>query len=74
MVTLSLTKEARIYRKLYQKKNHNAHNHDSVITHLEPDILECAVNWALGRVTTNKASRGDEIPIELSKILKKMML
>ena len=45
-------------------------NHDSVITHLEPDILECEVKWALGSITMNKASRGDEIPVELFQILK----
>ena len=45
-------------------------NHDGVITHLEPDILECKVKWALGSITTNKASRGDEIPVELFQILK----
>ena len=60
--------------ELYKKDLHDTVNHDGVITHLEPDILECEVKQALGRVTTNKASRGDEIPIELSKILKKMML
>ena len=45
-------------------------NHDGVITHLEPDILECKVKWALGSITTNKASGGDGIPVELFKILK----
>ena len=49
-------------------QNHN--NHDSVITHLEPDILECEVKWALGSITTNKASGGDGIPVELFQILK----
>ena len=49
-------------------QNHN--NHDGVITYLEPDILECEVKWALGSVTTNKASRGDGIPGELFQILK----
>ena len=44
-------------------------NHDGVITHLEPDILECKVKWALGSITTNKASRGDGIPAELFQIL-----
>ena len=44
--------------------------HDGVITHLEPDILECEVNWALGSITMNKASGGDEIPVELFQILK----
>ena len=45
-------------------------NHNGVITHLEPDILECEVKWALGSITTNKASAGDGIPVELSQILK----
>ena len=45
-------------------------NHDSVVTHLEPDILKCEVNWALGSITTNKTSEGDGIPVELFKILK----
>ena len=45
-------------------------NHDGVITHLEPDILECEVKWALGRITMNKASGGDGIPVELFQILK----
>ena len=45
-------------------------NHDGMITHLEPDILECKVRWALGSITTNKASRGDGIPVELFQILK----
>ena len=45
-------------------------NHDGVITHLEPDILECEVKWALGSITTNKASRGDGIPVELFQIMK----
>ena len=49
---------------------HDPDNHDGVITHLEPDILECEVKWALGRITTNKASGGDEIPVELFQILK----
>ena len=46
------------------------HDHDSVITHLEPDILECEVKWALGSITTSKASGGDGIPVELFQILK----
>ena len=46
------------------------HNHDGVITHLEPDILECEVRWALGSITMYKASGGDEIPVELFQILK----
>ena len=56
--------------ELYKKDLHNPDNHDGVITHLEPDILECEVKWALGSNTTNKASGGDGIPVELFKILK----
>ena len=58
--------------KLY-KNDHDQDNHDGVITYLEPDILECEVKWALGSITTNKASRGDGIPLELFQILKKML-
>ena len=53
------------YTKLYKKDLHNPDNHHGVITHLEPDILECEVKWALGSITMNKASRGDGIPVEL---------
>ena len=56
--------------ELYKKDLHDPDNHDGVITHLEPDILECEVKWALGSNTTNKASRGDGIPVELFPILK----
>ena len=55
---------------LYKKDLHNPDNHDGVITHLEPDILECEVKWALESITTNKASGGDRIPVELFQILK----
>ena len=59
------------YREeLYKKDLHDPDNHNSVITHLEPEILECEVKWALGSVTTNKASGGDGIPVELFQILK----
>ena len=58
------------YTELYKKELHNLDNHDGVITHLEPDILECEVKWALGSITKNKASGGDGIPIELFQILK----
>ena len=51
--------------KLYKKDLHNTDNHDDVITNLEPDILECEVGWALESITTNKASGGDGIPVEL---------
>ena len=54
----------------YKKDLHDPDNHNSVITHLEPDILECEVKWALGSITTNKASGGDGIPVELLQILK----
>ena len=56
--------------KLYKKDLHDTDNHKGVITHLEPDILEGEVKWALGRITMNKASRGDGIPVELFQILK----
>ena len=54
--------------ELYKKDLHDQDNHDGVIIHLEPDILECEVKWALGSITTNKASRGDGIPVELFQI------
>ena len=54
----------------YKKDLNDQDNHDGVISHLEPDILECEVKWALGRITTNKASGGDRIPVELFQILK----
>ena len=56
--------------ELYKKDLHDPDNHDSVITHLEPDILECEGKWALGSITMNKASGGDGIPVELFQILK----
>ena len=56
--------------ELYKKDLQDQDNHDGVITHLEPDILECEVQWALGSITTTKASRGDGIPVELLQILK----
>ena len=56
--------------KLYKKDFHDQDNHDGVITHLEPDILDCEVKWALGSLTTNKARGGDRIPVELFQILK----
>ena len=56
--------------ELYKKDIHYSDNHDGVITHLEPDILECEVKWALGSITTNKTSGGDRIPVELFRILK----
>ena len=56
--------------EIYTKDPHEPDNHDGVITHLEPDILECEVKWALGSITTNKASGSDRIPAELFQILK----
>ena len=58
------------YTELYKKDLHVQENHNGVITHLEPDILECEVKWALGSITMNKVSGGDEIPVELFQILK----
>ena len=60
----------KINLKEYKKDLHNQDNHTGVITHLEPDILECEVKWALGSITMNKASGGDSIPVELFQILK----
>ena len=56
--------------ELYKKELHNPDNHNGLIIHLEPDILECEVKWALGSITMNKASRGDRIPVKLFQILK----
>ena len=56
--------------ELYKKELHDQDNHDGVIIHLEPDILECEVKWALEIITLNKASEGDRIPVELFQILK----
>ena len=53
------------YTEVYKRDNHDPDYHDGVITHLEPDILECKVKWALGSITMNKASGGDGIPVEL---------
>ena len=61
------------YTELCKKDLHDPDNHDGVITDLEPDILECEVKWALGSITMNKASGGDEIPFELFQILKMML-
>ena len=57
--------------KLYKKYHHNPDNHDGVITHLEPDILEYEVKWTLGSITMNKASGGNGIPVKLFQILKR---
>ena len=56
--------------ELYKKYLHDPDNHDGVITHLEPDILECEVKWALGSITMNKASRADGIPVEQFQVIK----
>ena len=63
---------ARIHKRITKKELHDPDNHDGVITHvhLEPDILEYEVKWALGSITMNKASGGDGIPVELFQILK----
>ena len=57
--------------ELYKKDLHDPDNHDGMITHLEPDILECEVKWAIGSITTNKVSGGDIIPVELFQIHKR---
>ena len=59
-----------VQKRTIQKDLHNPDNHDGVITHLEPDILKSEAKWALGSITTNKASGDDEIPVELFQILK----
>ena len=59
-----------LYAELYKKDLHDPDNHDGVITHLEPDILECEIKWALGCMTMNKASKGNGIPVKLFQILK----
>ena len=67
----NITKRWQEYtEELYEKDLQDQDNHDGVITHLEPEILECEVKWTLGSITTNKASGGDGIPVELFQILK----
>ena len=66
-----IKKRRQEYAEQYKKDLHDPDNHNGVIIHLEPDILECKVKWALERVTINKASRSDEIPAELFKNLKR---
>ena len=61
---------ARIHRELHKNDLHNPDNDDGVITHLEPDVMECKVKWALGSIAINTASGGDGIPVELLQILK----
>ena len=65
-----IKKRWQAYTELYKKDLHIPDNHSGVITHLEPDFLECEVKWTLGSITTNKASGGDGIPVELIQILK----
>ena len=62
--------QGELYTELYKKDLHDPDNHNGVITHLDPDILECEVKWALGCITMNKVSGGDGIPVELFQILK----
>ena len=66
----NIKKRWQYIEELYKKELHDPDNHDGVITHLEPDIQECEVKWALESITMNKASGGDEIPVELFQILK----
>ena len=68
--SLTLKKKKNTQKNYTKKELHEQDNHDGVITHLEPDILECEVKWALGSITTNKASEDDEIPTELFQNLK----
>ena len=65
-----IKKKLQKYTELYKKDPHDPDNHDGVITHLEPDILECEVKWALGGITMKEARGGDGIPVELFQILK----
>ena len=65
-----IKKRRQEYKELCKNDLHDPDNHDGVITHLEPDILDCEVRWALGSITTNKASGGGGIPVELFQILK----
>ena len=65
-----LRRDGRIHKRTVQKNPHDPDDHNGVITHLEPDILECEVKWALESITTSKASGGDGIPVELFQILK----
>jgi len=67
---LEIKKRWQEYTELYQKTLNDTDNHDDVVTHLEPDILECEIKWTLRSITMNKASRGVGIPAELFQILK----
>ena len=66
----NIKKRCQEYTELYKRDLNDPDNHEGMITHLEPDILECKITWALGNITTNKASRSDRIPTELFQILK----
>ena len=66
----AIKKKWQEYTELYKTDLHNPDNDDGVITHLKTDILECEVKWDLGRITTNKASGGNGIPVELFQVLK----
>ena len=68
-----IKKRCQEYTELYKKDLHDPGNHNGMTTHLEPDILDCKVKWALGSITTNKASGSDGIPGELFQILKMML-
>ena len=70
MEAIDVKKRWQEYTELHKRDLNDPHNHDGVFTHLEPDILECNVKWALGSITTNKASGGDEIPTELFQVLR----
>ena len=65
-----IKKQQEYTEELYKKHLHDQDNHDGVITHLEPEILECEVKWALGNITINNPSAGDRIPVRLFQILK----
>ena len=68
-----IKKKSKEYTEVYKKELHDPDNHNGVITHLEPGILECKVKWALESITMNKASGGDGIPVEPFQILKMMV-
>ena len=65
-----IKKRWQVYTEMYKKDLHDQDNHDGVITHLEPNILECEVKWALENTTMSKANGGDGVPVELFQILK----
>ena len=66
--TEDIKKRWQEHTELYKKYLHDPDNHDAVITHLEPDILECEVKWALGSITMNKVRGGDRIPVQFSSV------